>query len=144
MAMIRLTVRGATRGEPGTSRRLITSTVGTPALCQVCTSASTAKEVLEPLVISFPTSLQIISARGQKAGIFEECQHFTVCSLSMAGAPVCSLQFSSVQFTVHNTSKLGTHFIEICTETRKSMLSQSKVHRPPARHLVARCRTSKQ
>ena len=55
-----------------------------------------------------------------------------------------TVQFSSVQFTVHNTSKLGTHFIEICTEARKSMLSQSKVHRPPARHLVARCRTSKQ
>ena len=37
-----------------------------------------------------------------------------------------------------------TYFIEICTGARKSMLSQTKVHRPPAQHLVARCRTSKQ
>ena len=49
-----------------------------PAVSRVCTSASTAMEVLEPLTISFPTSLQFISANylfpGKKLGFLRECQ----------------------------------------------------------------------
>ena len=84
--MIRLTVRGATRGEPGTSRRLITSTVGTPALCQVCTSTSTAKEVLEPLVISFCYLLRVevslVAPRREKNPGFDSAAHeLRTCTL---------------------------------------------------------------